>query len=170
MRSLKLNVAVCLLAALPSFLFAQHKKDANANIANALATPGVNNIVGLLGLNPNKFSMSHSYSLSFGSLGGDNYNMGLYLNTMKYQLADPLTFHLQLGVQHAPFKNQVGYGPESQVFVSRAGMEYKPSDNLKLQIEFSQRPGSYYLQRSPFLDPITRNRSWFDKEDEEQEE
>jgi len=148
---------------LPLIAFGQRKQDTKTNFANALATPKVQDVVSLLGLDPNKFSMSHSYSLSFGSIGGYGYNQGLYLNTMRYQLSDPLSFHLQLGIQHHPFGNQIGdYQLQNSAFISSAGMEYKPADNFKLQLEFSQRPSSYYYMNRAFMDPISRNREFFD--------
>ncbi|MFQ5650386.1 MAG: hypothetical protein ACE5IY_10635 [bacterium] len=166
MRSKKLSALVFLL--FPTLLLGQLKQDTKVNMAQAIAKPKVDNIISLLGLDPANFSMSHSYSFSVGSLGGNSYNMGLYLNTMKYRLSDLLTFHLQLGMQHQPFGNQTAFGPKSQIFISSAGVEYKPSDSLKLQVLFSQSPGSSYY-RSPFNDPISRNRAWLDRRDEEDE-
>ena len=136
---------------LPVVAFPQTRKDANVDMAKALRRPGgVQGIVGLLGLDPNKFSMSHSYTLSFASVGGHAINQGLYLNTMTYRLSNPLTMYLQVGLQHQLSGSQ----PEgsnlarNQLFISRAGFEYKPSENMKLQFEFSQTPSSYY---SPYF-------------------
>lgn len=152
-----------IVLAFPVLLFGQFKQDTKTNFSKALSTPTVQSIVSLLGLNPNKFSMSHSYSLSFSAMGGQGYNQGLYLNTMKYQLSEPLSFHLQLGVQHHPFSNQTGDSQfQNSAFVASAGMEYKPTDNVKLQLQFSQRPSSYYTMNRAFMDPISRNRDFFD--------
>lgn len=160
---------LCLLL-FPTFLFAQLKKDTQVNMAQALTKPNkIQSIVGLLGLDPNKFSMSHSYSLSFTTFGGNSYNYGLYLNTMKYRLADPLTMYMQIGFQHQPFGSGLGNGPlNNEIFISGAGMEYKPSENFKVQFRYSQRPSAYYY--SPYHDPITRNRAWFDKKTEDRED
>ena len=156
-------VLFVIVLAFPVLLFGQFKQDSKTNFSKALSTPTVQKIVSLLGLDPNKFSMSHSYSLSFSAMGGQGYNQGLYLNTMKYQLSEPLSFHLQLGIQHQPFGNQAGdYQLQNSAFVSSAGMEYKPTDNVKLQLQFSQRPSSYYYMNRAFMDPISRNRDFFD--------
>lgn len=152
----------------PTLLFAQLKKDTNMNMAQALTQPTkMQSIVGLLGLNPNKFSMSHSYSLEFTSFGGQAFNRGLYLNTMQYQFSDPITMYLQIGMQHQPFGSQVENSPyQSKVFVSGAGLQYKPSDNFKVQLEYSEQPGLYY---SPYYhrDRFYQNRSPFDEEAED---
>ncbi len=156
-------VLFVIILAFPVLLFGQLKQNTKTNFSKALSTPTVQNIVSLIGLDPNKFSMSHSYSLSFSAMGGQGYNQSLYLNTMQYQLSGPLSFHLQLGVQHHPFGNQIGDNQlQNSAFVSSAGMEYKPTDNVKLQLQFSQRPSSYYNMNRAFMDPISRNRDFFD--------
>ncbi len=89
------GLIVCLLI-LPTLAFGQLKQDGKINMAQALTKPKT--LVGLIGLDPNKFSMSHSYSLSFTSFGGQSYNQGLYLNTMMYQLSNPIKMYFQFGI------------------------------------------------------------------------
>ena len=145
------GLIVCLFL-LPSLAFGQLKQDGKINMAQALTKPQT--LVGLIGLDPSKFSMSHSYSLSFTSFGGQSYNQGLYLNTMMYQLSNPIRMYFQFGVQHQPFgRNE--FQSQSQAFISGAGFEYKPSENFKVQFEFSQQPNSFY---SPY-----NNRSRFNQ-------
>ncbi len=163
-----LTLAVALT---PALCFAQLKRDAKVDMATALTAPKLENLLGLAGLDPNKFSMSHSYSLSFSSYGGNSFNQGLYLNTMQYQLFDPLTVHLQLGVAHQPFGNQLQGGSfKNELFISSAGFEYKPNRNLTLQLEYSRQPASFFYHNSPFRDPISRNRVWYDQAEKDQPE
>ena len=153
----------------PVLVQAQMKQDTRVNMAQALTKPKIENVVSLIGLDPTRFSMRHSYSLSFGTSAAGSYNVGLYLNTMRYRLSDPLTVHLQFGLQHSPMGGEFGNGVKSQVFISSAGMEFKPAENLKLQLEFSQRPNSYYYYNTPFFDPVSSHRSSFDNEDQKEE-
>ncbi len=152
-RKKRIGLIACLFL-LPTLAFGQLKQDGKINMAQALTKPQT--LVGLIGLDPNKFSMSHSYSLSFTSFGGQSYNQGLYLNTMMYQLSNPIKMYLQFGVQHQPF-GQNEFQSQSSAFVAGAGFEYKPSDNFKVQFEFSQQPNSLY---SPYY-----NRSRFNQID-----
>jgi len=111
--------------------------------------------------------MTHSYSLSLGSFGGETITQGVYLNTMRYQLTDPLSVHLQLGIGHQALGGQFRNAQNTtEIFISRAGFEYKPTKNLKLQMEYSKLPGSTYYQSSPFLDPISRRRDWYDRKNQ----
>ncbi|MFQ5602270.1 MAG: hypothetical protein ACE5HS_03270 [bacterium] len=163
----KIIVCFALLAMMVSAqAFAQLKKDTKINMSQALTQPTkVQTIIGLIGLDPNKFSMSHSYSLMFTSFGGQSYNQGLYLNTMKYQLSNPISMYLQFGFAHQPLGN---WGQNSlqqnQFFISGAGLEYKPSDKFKMQIEFSQYPRSNY---SSYNNRLYHRTDWFKKEEKE---
>ena len=152
MNRKKLTGLIVCLFVLPTLAFGQLKQDGKINMAQALTKPQT--LVGLIGLDPGKFSMSHSYSLSFTSFGGQSYNQGLYLNTMMYQLSNPIKMYLQFGVQHQPF-GQNEFQSQSKAFVAGAGFEYKPSENFKVQFEFSQQPNSFY---SPYY-----NRSRFNQ-------
>ncbi|MDZ7267003.1 MAG: hypothetical protein ONB48_05475 [candidate division KSB1 bacterium] len=103
-------------------------------------------LIGLLGLNPNRFSMQQSYSLSYLSLGGQGFSQGLYLNTMGYRVADNLQVALQWGVRNQPLGafgvrglNQNGF------FLSGARLEYRPGRNTALSVQFSSYPSSSYL-------------------------
>lgn len=136
-------IAIC-ICSLPVLAFSQVKKQDNVNVAKALTTPGqTQGIFSFLGLDPNRFSMHHSYTLSFGSIGGHGVSQGLYLNTMTYQLSDPITMYLQVGLLNQPFGGLNGNdGLNNELFISGAGFEYKPSKNFQVQFEYSQTPGS----------------------------
>lgn len=163
-------IALCML--FPTFTLAQLKQDTKLDVAKALVQPKPEGLLSLIGLDPARFSMNHSYSFMVGSIGGDTYNQGLYLNTMRYRFSDPLSMYLQVGFQHQPFTNQASqFNQNNNVFVSGAGVQYKPSDNFKVQFEFSQRPAGAYA--SPYHQrPGSKwylDHSLFDKADEEKE-
>ncbi len=163
MRVQRLFVITICLFIFPVVSSAQIRNQ-KVDIGKALKPSKVNNIVSLLGLDPQKFSMNHSYSLSFGSMGGHGYNSGLYLNRMTYQFSEPLTLYFQVGVQHHPLGNKVGNTTlQNQMFVSGAGLQYKPFDNFSMHFEYSQTPASMSYG-SPFRAPISRNRAWLDQE------
>lgn len=95
-------------------------------------------------LSPSRFSMQQSYSMSFMAGSGGSTSSGLYLNTLAYRLFDPLTFSLDLGF-HAPIHGSGSlYGPRSplsagadpSLVLPRMGLEYRPSNNLLLSLEY----------------------------------
>ena len=100
-------------------------------------------------LDPSKFSMSHSYSLSFFSVGKQTFNQGLYLNTMNYKFSDPLRMQVRIGFLHQPFGDMgMSQTTGSRVFVQRALLQYKPSDKMSISIDYQVLPSSLYY--SPY--------------------
>ncbi len=164
----KLFVTFLFIFIIPSLLFAQLKKQENVDMAKALTYPTkLQSIFGLIGLNPDKFSMSHSYTLSFTSVGGHSFSQGLYLNTMKYQLFNPLTMYLQIGFLNQPFGG-IGQSPfGNKLFLSGAGFEFKPSESFKVQFEYSQTPGAIY---SPCYRSSFYNNAWWEKYEDKNKE
>lgn len=111
---------------------------------------------GLTFLNPQRFSMSQSYSTTMGMGGGGQYSYGMYLNHMSYQLFSPLTLYMDMGF-YTPFQNSGVYNqmngkgqtPYGSLVLPRFGLTYQPSDRLTMSLQFMQaQPGMvnpYYL-------------------------
>lgn len=99
-----------------------------------------------------RFTMSHSYSMSMGTVGRQSFNQGLYLNTMSWKLADPLFMQLRVGYAHQPLGGNSLFGESSktgQFFLQQAYVEYKPFKNAKLTFEYQSMPQSSFYH-SPF--------------------
>lgn len=116
-------------------------------------------------LNPNRFSMHQSYSLSMGAGGGGSYSSGLYLNTLAYKLANPLTLSLDLGF-HTPIYNSMSNGPAASLWngdtrpslvLPRIGLDYKPTENTSFSLQIINGRDAYkaygYPDASPFWRP-----------------
>ena len=126
-----------------------------------------NSVSGFSFLNPNRFSMHQSYSMNFasGSLGSTS--AGLYLNTLSYKLADPLTLSADVGF-YTPLYNSGGAFSRSGLQDPRAssslvfphvGLEYKPTDNTTFSLHlFNGRDAykAYGSQLGPFESPWAR--------------
>lgn len=148
MKRTKVFAAFLLAFALPTLAFGQLKEQNKAISFSQLLTQGLSaprGLVGWLGLNPNRFSMQHSYSLSYLSAGGNGYSQGLYLNTLSYQVADPLSVSVQWGMMNQPLSS-FGAAPlyQNGFFFSGANLEYKPSDKFSVGLQINSRPNSYY--------------------------
>ena len=106
--------------------------------------------------------MSHSYSMTFSSFGGQYQSLNAYTNTMNFFFSDKLTGELAFSLLHSPFgnsfsNNQNGLGTE---FILRnAELNYQLSDKSNISIQFRQVP-SYGLG-SGYYSPFYRN-SYFD--------
>jgi len=102
-------------------------------------------------LDPSKFHMSQSYSLSFFSYGKAMLNQGLYLNTMSYRFSDPLWMQVQIGYLHQPFGQTSGImSSNGKLFLHRASVVYTPSEKFTVMFDYQSMPVMF----SPYF------RSW----------
>ena len=102
-------------------------------------------------LDPSKFNMSHSYSISYYSMGQQGYSQGLYLNTIHYRFSDPLLMQIRFGYLHQPLGGltNTAQGVNNKFFVQRAMLQYQPSKNTILVIDYQAYP-------SPLMNPYSR--------------
>lgn len=104
-------------------------------------------VAGFSFLNPNRFSMRQSYSVGMSSGSFGTSSAGLYLNTLSYRLADPLTLSADIGF-HTPFYSSFG-GPTagfqnpglgSSLVLPHVGLEYRPSEHTSISLHFFNGP------------------------------
>lgn len=106
--------------------------------------------------NPDKFHMRHSFDLSFATFGNQSLSLGTYTNSMSYEFADNLVARTDLSLSYSPYNNLPTLNGKkndlSSVYLSRAQLDYKPWDNVLVQVQYRSVPyGSYYY--SPFYNP-----------------
>lgn len=168
MRNKNFVLLMLMLVLLPVLAFGQLKEQLQPQSFSQLLTRP-QGLVGLIGLNPKRFSMQQSYSLSYTALGGQNFSQGVYLNTMSYQVADPLQVSLQWGVMNQPLS---GLGVPSLYqngfFVSGASVEYKPSRNLSIGVELNRNPNGYWYRGYPYYQNNSLLRPWSQDEETKQ--
>lgn len=109
---------------------------------NALLSPkGISMPSGGL-LSASRLKMSQSYSMSYSS-GSDQSSAwnGLYLNTLQYQFAVPVTLTLDLGFSHQPGA-LLGVGPVESGYrdggfvLPRVELKYQPSRNMLIRLQY----------------------------------
>jgi len=101
--------------------------------------------------------MSHSYTASFSSFGGQFQNVNAYTNTMQFFFSDRMTGRLDLSFLHSPFGNSFqnnGLGP--QVVIQNAELNYRINDNAFIHVQFRQLP-SYGLNGFNSFSRFNRN-------------
>ncbi|MGB2869339.1 MAG: hypothetical protein WBD36_12870 [Bacteroidota bacterium] len=108
---------------------------------------------------PSKFSMHHSYSLSYSTFGGQSMSLGVYTNSMFYQFSDPLSVQFDVSLMHSPFNS---FGDQfsknlSGIYLSRAELNYRPSENMLFQIQYRQLPAMYWMNMNPYGSPSLLN-------------
>lgn len=123
-------------------------------------------------LNPSRFSMRQSYSMNFASGSYGSTSAGLYLNTVSYRLADPLTLSADVGF-HTPLYSSGAFArgglsgksgiqdpsQGSSLVLPRVGLEYRPSKNTTLSLQLINGQDAYKAYGSsmdPFVSPWSR--------------
>ncbi len=153
-----------------NFSFAQYKgyDDKGPSSYNK----GSNNLI--LGfINPKNFTMNHSFNVSMVNSGYGNVSLTSYINSMNYMVTDRFNISADVKVQYSPFASS-NLGPSastalqnnlSGVFLSRASLNYKISDNSFINFEFRQLDESdyfnnYYNYYNPFYSNARNNNFW----------
>ncbi len=103
---------------------------------------------------PSRFQMSQSYTMSVMSFGGRTFNQGHYLNTLSFQVSDPLTVQVGVGFMHQPFGGpNLGFGltgneqRDGQFYLQQARIRYEISKSAVITVEYQSTPG---FNSSPF--------------------
>ncbi len=91
--------------------------------------------------------MSHSYSMTFTSVGGQYRNVNAYTNSMDFFFTDRLTGELDISLMHSPFGQGLGntnnqFGAD--IVIRNAELNYQISENSHISIQFQQYPYSPY--------------------------
>lgn len=91
--------------------------------------------------------MSHSYSMSFNSFGGNYQNMNAYTNTMQFNISDRMNGRVDISFLHSPFggnQNFLGSSNiQNQVIIRNAELNYKLSDKAFIRVQYQQLPRGF---------------------------
>ncbi|MBI4548865.1 MAG: hypothetical protein HY707_12855 [Ignavibacteriae bacterium] len=128
------------------------------SVSRSLIHPrtSISSFLGLL--NPDNFMMRHSVSFSYATSGGKGISLASYTNSMLYRISDPLNVRFDVTLQGSPFGNY-GSGVQSELsrlYLSRAELNYQPSQNFFIQLQYHQLPFYYLGSYNPFLTPSVR--------------
>ncbi|MFC2133230.1 hypothetical protein ACFLTH_01315 [Bacteroidota bacterium] len=110
----------------------------------------------LLGfINPDNLQINHSMSMSYTSFGNQGIALGVYTGSLMYKFNDKLDLQIDASVVNTPYSS---YGQEhadhiNGVYLSRAQLNYRPSEDMHITIQFNRIPYGYYrpyYRISPF--------------------
>lgn len=128
--------------AIPVASFAQFKSQTQLpSISAQIAKPASNLLLGFL--DPNRFQMHHSFSMSYATMGGQGMMVNSYMNTIDYQISNPLFLRLNLGLMNSPINSFNNPALDKARFFGSAELSYRPSDNTLIQLGIDYRPGFY---------------------------
>lgn len=138
----KVTLIIC-LSLLPVLGFTQFKSQTKLpSLSQVIAKPSNGLIFGFI--DPSKLSMQHNLSMSymsFGKAGGMMVNS--YMNTINYQISDPLFLRVNLGIMNSPYNSLQNPVLNNTQFFGGAELFYRPSENSLIKLGFDIRPGYY---------------------------
>jgi len=96
---------------------------------------------------PGRLTIRNNYSLSYTTSGGKNFSLSTLTSSLAYQISNPLSVMFDVSLVHSPFNNLGGNFTKSisGVYLSRAELNYRPSYDLMLRIQYRQLPAMYWL-------------------------
>jgi hypothetical protein len=131
-----------------SMAMAQFKStvDPRPTVSESILRTGDGNFLSGL-LDPNKFMMHHSFSLSYASFAGQGMSLGMYTNSMQYKFSDDLDIRTDISLMTSPFNSlsKEAQGSLNGLFLNRAELNYRPWKNTLVQISYRQYPASSWL-------------------------
>lgn len=122
-----------------------------SSVSQSLVKPNasIGNFLGLI--NPENFSMRHSFAMNYMTDGGGGLSTASYTNSMFYKIADPLNVRFDVTLMGSPFGTYAGYQQNdyNKIFISRAELNYRPWENTYIKVEYNQLPFNryYYYDR-----------------------
>ncbi len=163
MSSLKRKIIMTIIAGLllsGSSLTAQLRSDAayltELEQLRSLASPTL--------MDSQRFSMNHSFSLSFMSGGAfGSGSMAVYTNSMRYMLSPNLAFSTQIHLAQPSLNNLNQLGQDNLQAFFNTSLDWRPTDFLQLHLGISnipryQRYGQGYYP-SPWMNTRSARRS-----------
>jgi hypothetical protein len=101
----------------------------------------------LLGfINPENFSMSHSYSMSYTTSGNSGLALGVYTNSLSYKFADNFNMQVDASLVHSPYSS-FGKNYQDQlsgIYLSSAQLNYQPWKDVNISVQYRNIPGGFY--------------------------
>jgi hypothetical protein len=117
---------------------------------------GIKHLNSLGLLDPNRLSMSQSYSLMFLSDGKKSQASGFYLNRLIYQFSAPISLKLEMGYLHSSLP---GWGKSTTTdgeFFPALEVLYRPSRNFSLSFQYRVLPSLYNSCGYPYCQRFNR--------------
>lgn len=128
-----------LFAILTASVFGQFRRDVpNTNIRESIA--GRTEYSSLF--DPNRYQMSHSFSMSILSMGGSPVSVGAYTNSFSFALSPNLILNTQVSLVQP---SMGGINNQGQLYYN-VGVDYQPSENSSFSFKINNYPT--YYQRS----------------------
>ena len=91
-------------------------------------------------LDPARLTVNHTASFGFASGGGNSLMQSLYATRFGYQLSNPVTLSLLLGVQNSQLAGKTPYNGSYNTVFGGMALDYNPKGAFHLHFEVAGSP------------------------------
>ncbi|MGA7161650.1 MAG: hypothetical protein WBZ48_11650 [Bacteroidota bacterium] len=144
-------IVLSLLVAEKGFSQFKRTTDDQPKISDSFIRPETDS--DLLGFfNPENFKMRQSISMGYTTVGGQGLALGTYTNSMMYKFSSKVDARVDVSLQNSPYSSfdQRLQNSLSGVFLNRAEINYRPSDNMLLRVSYEKIPFGLNGMFSPY--------------------
>lgn len=144
----KISILIFALLITSSISFAQFK---NIPLETQNKLKSNNNLI--LGfINPNNFSISHSFNMSYGTIGSSSVSLASYTATLAYKLNENMHLSADVTMQYSPFASLGGattamnkdfQNSFNGISLSRVSFDWKISKNAFLSFNYINNKNNY---------------------------
>jgi hypothetical protein len=152
----KIGGLVALMLALSSVSFAQFRDQLSDQPSVQSSLVRSDNSDLLFGFfNPANFSMRQSVSMSYSTFDNQGVALGMYTNSMSYRISNPLTLSADVSILNSPYSTlgkNFSQGLNG-IYLTRADLNYRPTDNFQIDLQFNQNPMNRYYSPYYYYNP-----------------
>ncbi len=144
-------IALSLLATSRSYSQFKRTADDEPKISDSFINPETDSDL-LSFFNPDNFKMRQSFSMDYMTMGGQGLSLGTYTNSMMYKLSNQVDARADVSLQSSPYSS-LGQRLQSSltgVFLNRAEINYRPSDNMLFRVSYQRVPFGLNGMFSPY--------------------
>jgi len=112
-------------------------------------------------INPKNFSIDHSVNLQYATFGNSSMSLASYTATLNYKILKNLKISADVTMQYSPYAtlglNSAALDKDFQnslngINLSRVSLEYKPAENMFINIDYYNQPYYYDNYYNRFWD------------------
>ena len=101
----KFGYLFLIIVIIPTLGFGQFKKDVGKpNISESLIYSQAKDVMAGF-LDPSRFTMGHSLSMSYMAFGGGGAMVNSYVNTLNYRFSEDLFLTTRIGIMNSPYNS-----------------------------------------------------------------
>ncbi|MCX7877599.1 MAG: hypothetical protein N2510_03040 [Ignavibacteria bacterium] len=114
-------------------------------------------------INPENFSLTHSFNISYYNSGNTNISLTSYTATVGYKISDNMNLDADITMQYSPYAsinhsnitNKEFQRSLSGISLSRVSFNYRPFKNMFININYYNNSNSFYGRYyKGFLNPF----------------